>query len=266
MPTGNTDGRIFTLVPGQMGITLPAGFGIPIYSDERVDYFSMSLNLNVKDHIEKVRFKTAINFIRDSELKAPMRPLFRRSVYAYEPVGVDSPHAMCQSSDHPGASCGPFIGQAASNAFLQSLGKSNTVHWMVPPGRYESHVPVTDQLELPCQTTLHFAAAHLHPFGKSISLRDRTSGETLFTINSKDFSDRLGVACMEQRVFAEGLTLYTDHDYELITIYDNTTATPVDAMSILYLYVLDKKFEQRMRSTAGGTTTVSQLNATRLLN
>ena len=135
-----------------------------------------------------------------------------------------------------------MIGQAASSAFVASLGKTNTIHWLIPPGHFESRVPVTDQLDIPYDTTAHYVTGHLHPYGKSLSLIDKTSKETLFTITSSDFTDKLGVAAMTQWSSTEGVELHKDHQYELVTTYHNPTDHPIDAMSILYVYALDKQF------------------------
>jgi hypothetical protein len=244
--TTSTDGRLFTLIPGRMHLALPEDFGLPVYSDEPLDYLTMSLNLSHTGSA-KLRFRTNLQFARDADLKSipPMKPLFRRALYAYEPIGKASPHAMCMGGDNPGAACGPFVGKAASNAFLASLGKTNTVHWLIPPGHYQSNVDVTDQFELPYDTTAHYVTGHLHPYGKSLSLIDKTTGQTLFTIHATDYDNRLGVQAMEQWSSSGGVELVKDHRYELVTAYHNPTDKPIDAMSILYVYALDKTFEAR---------------------
>ncbi len=246
--TGRTrtpEGRLFTLIPGRLDLSLPAGFGIPVYSDEALDYFTMSLNLNHLGDAVKLRFRTNIQFARDGDLKAPMKPLFRRALYAYESIDKASSHVMCTGGDHSGASCGPFVGKKASNAFLASLGKTNTVHWLIPPGHFESHVTVTDQIDLPYDTTAHYVTAHLHPYGKSLALVDTTSDTTLFTIHATDYADKRGVQTMEQWSSTQGVELIKGHKYELVTEYHNPTDKPIDAMSILYVYALDKTFDAR---------------------
>jgi hypothetical protein len=241
--TDMPDMRLFTLVPGRLSIGLPAGFGVPVYSDEPLDFFSMSLNLNVPDRTQRLRFKTTVDYVRGGAPAARgMRPLFRRSVYGFEPIGRASPHAVCHSATHPGAACGAFVAGSASDSFVASVGTANTIHWMIPPGRYESRVPVTGQLALPYDTAAHYVTAHLHPFGKSVALVDKTDGVTLFTIVSEDFHDRLGVARMDELALPEGTPLSKDHEYELVTVYDNPTDRPADVMSILYIYALDKQF------------------------
>src|ERR1041385_2686253 len=79
------DWRFFTLVPGRLEVSLPPGFGMPVYSDTPLDFFTMSLNLNVPDRTVKVRFKTAIDFVRDADVTTPMKPLFRRALYVVQP-------------------------------------------------------------------------------------------------------------------------------------------------------------------------------------
>jgi hypothetical protein len=235
------DWRLFTLVPGRLVITLPEGFGIPVHARESFDYLSMSLNQNVPDQTVEVRFRTTVDFVKDRDVEREMKPLFRRAVYGYEPLAGTIDPVLCKDAVHPGEGCGPFLGEAASGkGFVESLGEQNTIHWMVPPGRYESRTVVTDQLMLPFETTVHYVTAHLHPYGVSLTLIDLTSGETLFEIQSTDFEDRLGVATMGEMSFPEGVTLHADHEYELVTIYDNRASENIDAMAIMYLYLLDR--------------------------
>ena len=248
--TPSQDQRLFTLIPGRLSLKLPDGFGLPTYSDEPLDFFSMSLNLNEKEGSRDIRFRTHIDFSLDSSSRQPMHPLFRRALYGYEPIGKASPHTMCSGGSHPGAACGPFVGKAASNAFVASLDKTNTIHWLIPPGDYESHVPVTDQLDLPYDTTVHYVTAHLHPHALSLTLHDMTENKDIFTLRPTDFQGRTGVDKIEELSLPQGVMVFKDHQYELVTRYFNPTQSPIDAMSILYLYALDKKFEASRQSPA----------------
>jgi hypothetical protein len=232
------------------------------------------LNLNHRGPPLGVRVRTTVTYADPA--KAPLKPLFRRAVYAYErlattPTTAPSssaasssaassawssrtsarlPDMMCAGGD-AGATCGPAApaatgagARSASSGFVASVGKTNTVHWLIPPGIYQSRVDVTDQLDLPYDTTAHYVTGHLHPYAKSLALVDKTTGREVFVIRSKDFSDRIGVAEMEQWSSVAGTPLEKSHEYELVTTYDNPTDTPIDAMSILYLYALDKRFEE----------------------
>jgi hypothetical protein len=265
--TLSSDARLFTLIPGRLDVALPAGFGIPVRADEPLEHYTMALNLNHHGPPIDVRVRTTVSFA-DPE-KAPLKPLFRRAVYAYErlattPTTAPSapassawtsrtssglPGMMCVGGD-AGASCGPATPTAAgpksaSSGFVASVGKTNTVHWLIPPGKYESRVVVTDQLDLPYDTTAHYVTGHLHPYAKSLALVDKTSAQEIFIIRSTDFSDRIGVGEMEQWSSPAGVLLEKAHQYELVTTYVNPTDKPIDAMSILYLYALDKRYEQQ---------------------
>jgi hypothetical protein len=245
---------------------------MPVRADEPLAPYTMALNLNHRGRPIDVRVRTTVTFA--DPRRQPLKPLFRRAVYAYEPLAPSPttaaaaataaawssrtsaalPDVMCAGGD-AGASCGPATPAAASGAksassgFVASVGKTNTVHWLIPPGKYQSRVDVTDQLDLPYDTTAHYVTGHLHPYAKSLALVDKTTGRELFVIRSKDLRDRIGVAEMEQWSSADGLILEQSHQYELVTTYENPTAEPIDAMSILYLYAMDKLYEGASRES-----------------
>ena len=52
---------------------------------------------------------------------------------------------------------------------------------------------------------------------------------------------------MERWSSVRGVRLKQSHEYELVTTYVNPTDKPIDAMSILYVYALDKRYEQSER-------------------
>lgn len=249
------DWRLFTLVPGKMRISLPEGFGIPVRSDEKLDYLSMSLNQNHESPDFQMRFKSRIEFVRDSEAKRQIKPLFMRGLYATVPLAEPgstnaagtAPDAICAmpgdamikvQGSSPGMACAP-PSMTASEGGVR--GKT-TLHWMIPPGPSTWVTDITHQMQLNFNTTIHFATAHLHPMGESISLRDKTTGQTVVTFRSKDYSDKKGVAHMDEFSFPEGIALDRSHEYQLVTIYNNITQQMTDVMGIVYLYLHDKEF------------------------
>ena len=243
------DWRLFTLVPGRLSSHLPEGFGVPVHGSEPLDFLAMSLNQNVTDRTVLARFRTKVFYVRDGV--RPMHPVFRRAVYGYEPMGHPLRDGACVGGSHPGQACGPFQGRTASrHGFVPSVGPEKTIHWLVSPGEYESHTPADDQLDLPFDTRVHYATGHLHPFGVSLALRDLTTDTTLFTIKAEDWGDRLGVAHMDEISSPEGIPIYHNHKYELVTVYKNTTQGDIDAMSILYLYCRDWSFESKSSASA----------------
>ncbi len=252
------DWRFFTLVPGRLQESLPPGYGLPVMSDTPLDFFTMSLNLNVPDHAVKVRFKTTIDFVRDADLTTPMKPLFRRALYVVQPLaGSGMEHMkMCTSMTHPGEGCVEPMGTNNLNAVVSTkdgvqaqFGNDVTYHWMVPPGRHSYRVKVVaNQLNLAASTTLHYATAHLHPYGESLELYDLTTAKSVLKIQAEDFKDKVGVMHMGEFQSASGIVVDPSHQYELRAEYNNTTSKDVDAMAILYLYLLEKDFHYPPKS------------------
>jgi len=245
------DWRFFTLVPGRLHMSLPPGYGIPVYSDTPLDFFSMALNLNVPDRAFKIRFKTTIDFVRDADVTTPMKPLFRRALYVVQPLaGSGMEHAkMCASMSHPGEGCiDPMATKTGAvvstkDGVQAQFGADVTYHWMVPPGRhtYSARVPAA-QLNLTEPTTLHYATAHLHPYGESLELYDLTAKRSVVKIQAEDYRDKVGVARMGEFQSERGVLITPEHQYELRAEYNNTTKSDSDAMAIFYLYLLEKDF------------------------
>src|SRR5204862_1690922 len=102
-------------------------------------------------------------------------------------------------------------------------------HWIVPPGHHIYTTEITPQLNLPFDTTIHYATIHVHPFARRMELRDMTTGTAIFRLHSQDWRDRVGVAYVEEVKSAEGIAIQRDHRYELSAEYDNTTGHDTDA-------------------------------------
>lgn len=246
------DWRFFTLVPGRLQMSLPPGYGMPVLSDTPLDFFTMSLNLNVPDRTVKVRFRTMIDFVRDTDVTTPMKPLFRRALYVVQPLAGSGMEHMkaCVSMSHPGEGCVEPMAARAAGAVVSTkggvqaqFGNDVTYHWMVPPGRHTYRVRVAaKELNLNAPTTLHYATAHLHPYGESLELLDLTAQRSVLKIGAEDYRDKVGVAHMGEFQSESGVVIAPDHQYELRAEYNNTTSSDSDAMAILYLYLLENNF------------------------
>ena len=236
------DWRLFTLVPGRLSIELPQGFGVPIPADAPIDYVTMSLNLNEQEHVVNVQMRTNVHSIAGDEPGAPTRALFRRALYVLQSNGVATKGPACMSSPgmHGGAGCGELIKASVTESPSAKPGQGLTNHWVVPPGHHIYTTEITPQLNLPFDTTIHYATIHVHPYARGMELRDMTTGTTIFRLNSQDWPDRVGVAYVEEFKSADGIPIQRDHRYELSAEYDNTTDVDTDAMAILYLYFLEK--------------------------
>ena len=226
------DWRLFTLVPGRESIQLPPGFGVPVPADAPLDYLTMSLNLNPHTDAVNVRMRTKVHTIAAGEPGAPTKALFRRALYvlaADDASAQMGPKCMATGMQHVGAGCAEFQPPAGL-----------TNHWSVAPGHHVYETEITQQLNLPFDTTIHYATIHVHPFAREMELRDLTTGQIILQLHSHDWGDRIGVARVDEIKSTAGIPIFRNHRYELSAEYDNTSGANTDAMAILYLYLLEK--------------------------
>ncbi len=263
-------GRLFTLSQGQFDIQLPAGFGIPLMSDEPLNLTTQVLNLNHDDQTFQVRHKVTVEFVRDRDLEGSLRPLFPTGIYglvslegrplhfgvaeasAQAPQEASPSKDPAEPMDHSmaeaaegGMGPGCMIGQnAAQHEYQDPLGQRFTGHWVVEPGREENRTLVTKILNLPFDTRVHYIAVHLHPFAESLELVDLTRGTTVFKSHVRPAEKGIGIDHVEYFSSPEGLELDQDHDYELVSVYNNTSGEAQDSMAVMYLYLADVEFER----------------------
>lgn len=255
IPTNYTfSPRLFTLSQGQLEIDFPRGFGIPVLSTQSLGLTTQVLNLNHPHGSRQVRHKVSIRYVRDAEA-GPMRALFPTGAYGLALLegeggyfGVEEPDAEEQG---PGCLA---AANAADHTYGDPQGRKFTGHWVVKPGREENRTLVTHLMNLPYDTTIHYIAVHLHPFAESLELRDLTSGETLFKSNARNFGDKIGLAAVDAFSSAEGIAVFRDHEYELVSVYQNSTSEDQDSMAVMYLYLEDRDFDRsRVKATAPTT-------------
>jgi hypothetical protein len=240
--------RLFTLSQGQQTVRFPEGFGMPVISQEPISLTMQVLNLNPQEAIKKVRHKVTIDFVRDKDLKkGSIQPLFPFNISALKRLKGDTAathYGIRNPDEHKhGPSCSP--GENASGYYYTDpYGRNFIEHWVVKPGREVVHTRITERLALPFDTTVHYISVHLHPFAESLALVDLTTQETLFKSEAKNAQGgRIGLEHVDDFSSKQGVPLYKDHEYEIVSIYNNTTREDQDSMAIMYLYLLDKNFE-----------------------
>jgi hypothetical protein len=239
--------RLFTLSQGQQEVAFPPGFGIPVASDEELMLGMQVLNLNVEGDPFRVRHRVTISFVRDSDLPegVSMRPLFLKGAAGLVSLS-DSPayfNTEDPEAEEHGEGC--MVGQHAHGKRTRDRnGKGFSGHWVVKPGRQENHTLVTRYMNLPFDTRVHYVAVHLHPFAESLELRDLSAGKTVFRSTARNFSDKIGLEHVDYYSSAEGFELFDDHEYELVSVYDNTSGVDQDSMAVMFLYVEDLEYER----------------------
>jgi len=242
-------GRLFTLSQGQQEIRLPQGFGIPYYTDEGFSLTTQVLNLNPDGQRYDLRHKVTLEYLLERDLDQPLKPLFMTSAWGLKLLegkdgyyGIETPQL-----EQEGSSCLP--GEVAGpDTYVDGFDRRFAGHWIVPPGREINRTLVTKILKIPYDTTVHYIAAHLHPFAESLELRDLTTGETVYQSRTEGYRDKIGLKRVDSLTSVPGVPVFADHEYELVSVYNNTTDVPQDSMAVMLLYLHDKKFKPQSRA------------------
>jgi hypothetical protein len=186
-----------------------------------------------------------MRYVRDAELTQPLKPLFPGGAYGLKLLeGKDGHYGLTsQSSEDDHTACLPGK-NASTHAFDDGKGRKFTGHWVVKPGREVNHTRVTELMDLPFDTTLHYVAVHLHPFAETLELVDLTTKKTIYKARTRQADKGIGLAHVDFFSSEEGIPLYKGHEYEIVSVYNNTSGEDQDSMAVMNLYLLDKKFKK----------------------
>ena len=235
--------RLFTLSQGQMDVRFPEGFGIPVMSQQPMELQTQVLNLNEQPEDLEVRHRVTVEYVRQADLKTPMKPLRVLSAQGMVATDASALHYGLSEANPEEHGPGCSVGQAAGKRrILDSEGNNFVAHWVVKPGRDENRTLVTNWMKVPFDTTVHFIAVHLHPFAESATLTDLTLETDVFHSRARGPENQIGLTNVESFVSETGVPIFQGHEYELKSIYENTTGENQDSMAVMFLYVLDKEF------------------------
>jgi hypothetical protein len=172
-----------------------------------------------------------------------MKPLFQQAAQGLVLVSGKDGYFKVDEANPEEHGEGCSIGEAAAGGLIKDgMGREFSGHWKVPPGKEVNHTLVTGSLNLPFDTTIHHIAVHLHPFAESLELRDLTTGETVFRSSARGPLMQIGLEHVDYFSSAPGLAIFKDHQYELVSVYNNTSDEEQDSMAIMFLYLLDQAF------------------------
>jgi hypothetical protein len=272
-----TASRLMTLSQGMLAAKLPPGFGFPLASNEPLLLFTQVLNLNIQHPKNiKVRHRVTIEYLRARDLTTPIKPLFNVGASGMvqlddNPLALQSmPHSMASMasmSSAPGidattasnaTSCliGSRAPQATSGSadYVDPQGRKMTGHWIVPPGKQVNHSDITWFMNLQFDTRLHYAAVHLHPFARSLEMRDMTTGKTVFLAKAENPPAAIGLTHVDELSSVDGLLLEHAHKYSLISTYDNPTNANADSMASVFLGLDDSEIAVPTSDTLARTS------------
>ncbi|MDE2313657.1 MAG: hypothetical protein KGL04_05750 [Elusimicrobia bacterium] len=253
----NVSVRIATLSQGQLSVKFPPGYGVPLMSDEPLSIATQVLNFN-HPGLHQVRHLITIDFVKDKGLRRRMIPLFADSPFVmvsldgrFEVYGVARPTKLQAEAASPPGQEAPnsMMDGMAGSVYTDAQGRRYSGHFAVPPGRHVYRTLITKVMNLPFDTRVHYIEVHLHPFAKTLELRDLTADRVVWTAHARERSRAVGLAEADSFSSEAGLPLYKNHDYELAALYDNTSGRTQDAMAVMTLFMEDKGY--RRPSVAG---------------
>jgi hypothetical protein len=239
--------RLFTLSQGVFSIEFPEGFGIPVMSNQMFDLTTQVLNHNIKDVNIVVKHKVEVDYVRDQDTRTEMTALMPVNAFVMATLDGKSAHYGVKNPNAAqlAASCLPGTHASSNqraNIFKDVQGTEFSGHWVVPLGEETRRTLVSNVMNISFDTKIHHVAVHVHPFAKSLELRDLTADKRIFKSAMQQAANGIGLSHVSGFNSADGIPVYRDHDYELISIYDNQSGELQDAMATMQLYVEDKEF------------------------
>jgi hypothetical protein len=217
----------FTLVQGHYEVDFPEGFALPARTGQVFRVFSMAQN---QDHDREpfgMRIRSRLRYVYDRDLARPMIPLNK---FSWD-VRVAAPFFDGEKEIPHDESC--------ANEETHGTGEA-VLHFAVPPGRHVYRTTVQAAGKLPFDTTAHYVSAHLHVYGESLELIDKTAGKSIFISRATNNAGHTGIAEMPHFSSVEGVPIFRHHEYELVATYDNTSGRVTDAMAVVYVYYRDE--------------------------
>ncbi len=247
---GKTEERaLFLVSQGVTKLRFPAGFGMPLAAGENLSYMSQALNHDWDGRAFDLRFDAKVEYLKADEVQAPLKPLFPVQLLGLVSLEgrparfADGTKENAPWADH-GASCSMGKTVPTAGQIRDGSGQRFSAHWVVPPGRQIYRTPIAREVLANAGASIHYAVAHLHPFAESIALRDVSTGRDVIKLNARNFKDRVGLREVEQFSSVKGVALSPHHEFELVSVYNNTSREDQDAMASMWVY-LDRPQGQR---------------------
>ncbi len=253
LKTSGANHRIFTLSQGQSKIQFPEGYGIPIPANQELQMVSQVLNHHRPELYINTKHLSRLHYLRESELSQPMTPLYQQAIFVTKQLaGAEGEHGMPLSClpyhDHPSGEdaevdhdCSiDYSKDADYNPYKDEYGRKYTGHWVIPYGPDTLRTNVSRMLDLKDSSKIHLISVHLHPYAEALEFWDITKGQLLYKASFSKDSMNFGFKEIEYFSSKEGISVYPDHQYELLSVYNCTDSTAEHtAMAVMYLYLRD---------------------------
>lgn len=202
----NQGGRLFSLGSGSAGYHLPAGFGIPVHSNEQFWWSARVMNPDPYFPATTVTPRCSLFVTRQRGLKASTVPLL----------------------------CRDF-----------SVRRHNKGAWPIPPGGATVSTEITSRLGFKHRTSVHGVTVSLNDWADHFELWDITTKERLLHLQAVTDPQTGRVLKVEQYSDSKGFLLDPAHRYEARARYGNPKSTPTTGYAYVTLYAYDPDYQVR---------------------
>lgn len=238
--------RLITLTQGQTHLEFPAGFALPVASDETWIFTLQAANRTTDEH-RRIKHRCQLTFIEDSQLRRPIKPLAWIPTFVSVVVDRNTEAAAAKEHELAPDCLGASAGLTAPNSvpgtnYDDICGRRRSGHWVIPPGRNTYQSPSLELLS-PKQRTLRLVWSHVHPLLENVTLLQCKGKKTLFQVKSEtDTRHGLEIKSIETLSSPEGITLPPNERMELQCTYNNTTGEALDSMVAVGMFYDDDLF------------------------
>lgn len=230
--------RLTSLSHGMEDFNFPEGFGIPLQGNDLLYITTQTLNHNLPKISKKIKHKVAITYTT-----APKIPLMSKTIFMALPYDKANPY---KSPLDPGKDfCIPV--ETKNHSYPDGNGNMLSGHWVIPQGEKIYKSNISHQLQLEEDTKLHAVAVHVHPFAERLTLFDKTTQKIIFSSEIKNHKKGIGLTNIEAFSSINGVTMYRNHDYELLLKVNNTSNDTQDMMGSMFLFFEDKELAEAIK-------------------
>ncbi|WP_373999449.1 hypothetical protein [Bdellovibrio bacteriovorus] len=227
---GRVSGML-TISQGMPEMEFPPGYAMKMAKviDSQVNVLVQALN-NVETKIDKkLIYRIKIGYIDDKDAQAlGIKQLYGDSFATQVPP--EKRHRPPSKPERLGED--PHKGHS-----MTGMGGADPVHFIVPPGKHEYRWPLSqDMVSIRNNGVIRLIKLHLHPYGESVALYDKTAKKFVWKGTATQDSKRAVLLKTESYSSTEGIKLNNQHSYEVVTTYNNTSKQTVDGMGVLRVY------------------------------
>ncbi len=230
---GGRDPSLFlTISQGFEDMHFRDGFAVEFDTSDvsRVGLLTMAVNNNHDEIDKEIQFRATIDYLDDPDAqKLGIKPLTGFQLHAHQTA-----REARLVQHHTGGS--QHAGHASSDPSSSQGAAATRDHWLVPPGRQVVRSEVKAGV-IQFDGMIHFIKIHLHPYGESLALIDTATGEEVWKGYANNHPEQAHLLSVDSYSDTSGIPIHSDRVYELITVYDNPTDQPIDAMAVMRLYV-----------------------------